>query len=84
MCTPDFPLIEMVNNIITASKCGTTTVALNASVNSFVDRQKLGLSFETCSRISVGPISKSHECHNVKVHKEDLKNSEKEKMELYH
>ena len=69
----------MGNDIITASKCGTTPVALNAKVNSFVERKKLGLSFDKCSRIHVGPKAKSYICHNVKVHEEDINNAEKEK-----
>ena len=40
------PPLEMVDDIITASKCGTTTVALNATVNSFEERKKLGLSVQ--------------------------------------
>ena len=37
--TVDVPLLEMVDDIISASKCGLTTVALNAAVNSFVERK---------------------------------------------
>ena len=72
------PPLEMVDDIITASNCGTTTVALNAKVNSFLERKKLELSFDKCSRTHVGPKAKSQECHNVKVHEEDMKNAEKE------
>ena len=36
------PPLEMVDNIITTSKCVTTTVELNATVNSTVKRKKLG------------------------------------------
>jgi hypothetical protein len=69
----------MVDDIKTTSECGTTTVALNARVNSFVERKKLGLSFDKCARIHIGKKSHYQECHNIKVHKEDMKSSEKEK-----
>ena len=49
----DVPPLEMVDDVVTASKCGTTTVALNATVNSFVERKKLALSFDKCARIHI-------------------------------
>ena len=41
----DVPPLEMVDDVITASKCGTTTVTLNAKVNSFVERKKTSVKF---------------------------------------
>ena len=61
----EVPPLEMVDNIISASKCGSTTVAFNATVNSFVDRKKLKLNLDKCARIHIG---KKHECATVKVH----------------
>ena len=75
----DVPPLEMVDNIITTSECGSTTVALNATLNLFVERKKLELSYNKCARIHIGKKSENQECHNIKVHKEDMKNSEKEK-----
>ena len=75
----DVPPLEMVDDIISASKCGPTTVALNAAVNSFVERKKLKLSAEKCARIHIGSKHKNHECPSLKVHTEPMKNSDKEK-----
>ena len=72
----EVPPLEMVDDIISASKCGSTTVALNAIINSFVERKKLKLNSDKCARIHIG---KKHECAIVKVHDMDMKNSDKEK-----
>ena len=73
------PPLKMVDDIISASKCGPTTVALNAAVNSFVERKKLKLSAEKCARIHIGSKHRNHECPSLKVHTETMKNSDKEK-----
>ena len=73
------PPLEMVDDIISASKCGSTTITLNAAINSFIERKKLTLSADKCSRIHIGKKTKQDECVSVKVHAEEMKNSEKEK-----
>ena len=73
------PPLEMVDDVISASKCGSTTVTLNATINSFIERKKLTLSADKCSRIHIGKKSKKADCVSVKVHAEEMKNSEKEK-----
>ena len=73
------PPLEMVDDVITASKCGSTTVALNACINSFIERKKLSLSADKCSRIHIGNKTNKHECASIKVHNDEMKNSEKEK-----
>ena len=60
-------------------KCGSTAVTLNACINSFMERKKLSLSGEKCSRIHIGNKTNKLECATLKVHNEDMKNSEKEK-----
>ena len=70
----DVPPLEMVDDVITASKCGNTTLTLNAKVNYFVERKKLQLSSEKCSRIHIG---KKHECAGVLVHDDEMKCSVK-------
>ena len=69
----------MVDDIISASKCGPTTEALNAAVNSFVERKKLKLSSEKCARIHIGNKPKCHQCPTLKVHRDNMKNSDKKK-----
>ena len=71
--------LEMVDDIITASKCGATTIALNSTVNSFVERKKLRLSETKCARIHIGKNKTQLECAPVKVHSEEMKDSKKEK-----
>ena len=73
------PPLEMVDDVISASKCGSTTVTLNACINSFMERKKLSLSADKCSRIHIGNKTNNPECASVKVHKGEMKNSEKEK-----
>ena len=73
------PPLEMVDDVISASKCGSTAVTLNACINSFMERKKLSLSGEKCSRIHIGNKTNKLECAALKVHNEDMKNSEKEK-----
>ena len=73
------PPLEMVDDVISASKCGSTTVTLNACINSFMERKKLSLSADKCSRIHIGNKTNNPECASIKVHKGEMKNSEKEK-----
>ena len=75
----DVPPLEMVDVITSASKCGPTTVALNAAVNSFVEKKNLKLSSDKCARIHIGSKKNNHECSHLKVHEEEKKNSDKEK-----
>ena len=67
----------MVDNVISASKCGSTTVTLNACINSFMKRKKLSISADKCSRIHIGTKTKTNECALVKVNNEEMKSSGK-------
>ena len=73
----EVPPLEMVDDIITVSKCGSTSVALNQSVNTFVELKKLKLSKNKCSKIHIGKKNKI--CPEHKVHNETMKVSEREK-----
>ena len=53
------PPMAMVDDIISASKCGSTTVTLNAAINSFIERKKFTLSANKCSRIHMGKQCKT-------------------------
>ena len=59
------PLL-MVDDILTVSKCSTTSKAMNATVNVFIETKKLKLSYNKCSAIHVG--KKPENCHDLKVH----------------
>ena len=75
----EVPPLEMVDDVVIASECGSTTSTTNAHMNSFIERKKLQLSKEKCARIHVGGKSKCGECVKVYVHEEEMKSSEKEK-----
>ena len=71
------PPLEMVDDIITTSKCGSTSVALNEAVNTFINLKKLKLSDKKCSKIHIG--KNIDLCPDHKVHGKELKSTEKEK-----
>ena len=68
----------MVDDIITASKCGKQVVQTNSAVNKFVKLKKLTLSETKRARIHVGK-TKCDQCLNIKVNNEPIKESLKEK-----
>ena len=73
----EVPPLEMVDDVITVSKCESTSVALNQTVNSFVKLKKLTLSKHKCSKIHIENNSKVFPEH--KVHSETMETSNKEK-----
>ena len=75
--TVDVPPLEMVDDIITASKCGSTSIAMNETVNTFIELKKLKLSESKCSKIHVG--KKENPCPDLRVHDDIMKTSDKEK-----
>ena len=48
------PPLDMVNDVLTVSKCGTTSVVMNITVNSFMSIKKLKLNKEKCAQIHIG------------------------------
>ena len=73
----DVPPLEMVDNVITTSKCGSTSITLNQTVNTFMELKKLKLSEDKCSKIHIG--KKLSTCPTHFVHGSEMKTSEKEK-----
>ena len=53
------PPLEMVDDIITANKCGNTAVALNQTVKRFIKLKKMTLSKDKCSQIHIGKIRRN-------------------------
>ena len=74
----DMPPLQMVDDIITAIKCGNQVVSTNAAVNTFVKLKKLQISSTKCSRIHVGK-SKCAECPDMLVNGAHIKETHKEK-----
>ena len=51
------PPLQMVDNILTVQKCGSTSSAMNDSVNAFIEQKKLKLSVKKCVKIHVGVLN---------------------------
>ena len=62
----EVPPLEMVDDVLTVSKCSITSLTMNIVVNSFMENKKLKLSKEKCSVIHVGKTS--DKCYKLKVH----------------
>ena len=50
----DVPPLLMIDDILTISECGTAAVAMNATVNTFVETKKLKLKQSKCAAVHVG------------------------------
>ena len=71
------PPLEMVDDVVTLSKCGATSIALNKTVNTFIEHKKLRLNTKKCAKMHIG--KKCVNCPNLKVHGEEMNSSCKEK-----
>ena len=72
------PPLQMVDDIISASKCGTQVVTTNAAVGTFIKSKKLQLSETKCARLHIG-TSKCDQCPQILVNNSDIKESHQEK-----
>ena len=72
------PPLQMVDDVISASKCGAQVVATNAAVNMLIKLKKLLLSETKCSRLHIGQ-SKCDQCPKISVNESDIKESYEEK-----
>ena len=70
--------LEMVDDVITASKCGQQVIATNAVVNGFAKVKKLHLSEAKCARIHVSK-HKCDPCAKISVNGKPINESQKEK-----
>ena len=73
----EVPVLGMVDDILCVSRCSSKTVISNATVNTFMELNKLTLSAEKCSKIHIG--KKCNQCPQLKVHENQMKDSHKEK-----
>ena len=48
------PPLEMVDDVLGIQKCGTSSVALNGAINTFMEAEKLTLSRTKCHQIHIG------------------------------
>ena len=73
------PPLQMVDDVITTSKCGSTASALNAVVNTFMELKKQKLGVDKCATVHIGRKDSKTRCSVKKIQGEDMKQSEKEK-----
>ena len=64
----------MVDDVITAAKCGNTSSALNAAINAFMELKKLELGVDKCATVHIGNKHSKLRCSVKSVHVEDMKN----------
>ena len=73
------PPLQMVDDIISAVRCGSTATAVNAIINAFIESKKLKLGNKKCAKIHIGSKASIQMCPEQSIHGEHLKCSEKEK-----
>ena len=66
----EVPCLQMVDDILTITECDSTAIAMNSTVNTFVETKKLKLAEKKCSIIHVGKQHK--DCPNLRVHQQQL------------
>ena len=66
----EVPPLEMIDDILTISKCSITSLTMNATINAFMENKKLKLSQEKCCVIHVGKSQGA--CHELKIHGETM------------
>jgi hypothetical protein len=69
------PPLEMVDDVLTISKCGATSTAMNIMVNSFMSSKKLRLNKDKCAQIHIG--TKCNDCPTIDFQGETMKHSDK-------
>ena len=75
--TVEVPVLGMVDDVLCVTKCSSKTVISNATINTFMELNKLTLSADKCRKIHIG--KKCDQCPKLKVHENDMKDSQKEK-----
>ena len=70
----------MVDDIRSIQKCSQSSIKTNAVINAFIETKKLTLSKNKCSRIHISKKKENdRDCPTLKVHDEEMKDSNKEK-----
>ena len=72
------PPLEMVDDVICASKCGSQVVSSNSAVTTFVKLKKLDLGEKKCARLHIGG-KEAQNCPQIFVNGKPINESEKEK-----
>ena len=72
----------MVDDVLCVTKCSSSAITSNATINSFMELNKLKLSAGKCSKIHIG--KKCEQCPKLMVHEKEMKSSAKEKAKKGH
>ena len=74
----DIPPLQMVDDIIAASKCGKQTNIVNSAITSFAKLKKLKLSYKKCARLHISKNA-CQNCPDIFIDEKQIKDSQKEK-----
>ena len=67
----------MFDDVLSVATCSNSSVVSNATINAFMELNKLKLAAQKCAKIHIG---KEHiECPTLKVHEHEMKHSSAEK-----
>ena len=72
----EVPILGMVDDVINVTKCSNQTVNTNATINAFMESNKLTLAKNKCCRIHVGKNCKK--CPELNIHENKIKESHEE------
>jgi hypothetical protein len=73
----DVPVLGMVDDVLCVSKCSTKAVISNATINTFMELNKLTLSKTKCAKIHIG--KKCTTCPELKIQDASMKQTHQEK-----
>ena len=78
------PPLLMVDDILTISKCSPTALAMNSTLNAFIESKNLRLSHKKCVAIHVGKSKGS--CPELKIHEEKMHRGDSSKYlgDIFH
>ena len=71
------PVLGMVDDVMSVAKCSSSSVTSNATINLFMELNKLKLAEHKCAKIHVG--RKNSDCPTLQVQGMNMKNSYAEK-----
>ena len=72
----EVPVLGMVDDVLSVTKCSNTVITTTATINSFMELNKLKLAAKKCAKIHIG--KKSSKCPIAKVHQEEMQSSKTE------
>ena len=73
----EVPILGIVDNVLCVAKCSNKVVTTTATINSFMELNKLKLAPKKCAKLHIG--KKDGDCPVTKVHGEDMASSKAEK-----